>query len=608
VRLAAATPSATTTGGTADNRRLAALSAPTPVTGLATVGVTWAHAVPLREGAITVSVRTREDSTWSTWKKVPYHPDEGPDPSSTEGREAMPGTDPIYVGKVDDVQVRALTASGAAPVGMKISLVNPGRQRNTVERPGIDTGTLDLTAASTGATADTELAGSSTTPKPKIFSRAQWGADERMRDKSSLHYGKVHGGFVHHTVNANGYSRGQVPSIIRGIYAYHTQSRGWSDVGYNFLVDRFGRIWEGRAGGVTRPVVGAHTLGYNEDSFAMSAIGNFETKRPSGAIVRAFGRLFAWKLGLHGVHAGAKRVWVAKRHLHAISGHRDVGQTACPGKYLYAKIPTIRRLAAAHQRSFAPRNRRANLAGRPGPDIVVRNHRTHQAYLLRADIHGRLGRVTPTGTYLPLANRIISAGDWNRDGHADVITRSHRTGRLYLYRGNGHGRFAAAKVMSRTGFRKVKLLTAVGDMTGDGQPDLMGQPKHGSMRIYPGNGRTGLRRSFVAHAHMTGTQQVGVSLFNKDGAPDTVLRRAHGRLLLFPGNGPGGLTHGRPVGSARGYNWLLAAGDVTRDGRTDLVGRSAATGRLWVLPGHIKGFGHRRPFSAHSMNRFDMAG
>ena len=74
----------------------------------------------------------------------------------------------------------------------------------------------------------------------------------------------MHAGFVHHTVNANDYTRDEVPGILRSIYAYHTQSRGWSDVGYNFLVDRFGRIWEGRYGGVDRPVVGAHTLGYND--------------------------------------------------------------------------------------------------------------------------------------------------------------------------------------------------------------------------------------------------------------------------------------------------------------------------------------------------------
>ena len=142
-------------------------------------------------------------------------------------------------------------------------------------------------------------------------------------------------GFVHHTVNANDYTRDQVPSIIRGIYAYHARSRGWSDIGYNFLVDRFGRIWEGRYGGVDRPVVGAHTLGYNDNAFAASAIGNFETARPSRAMIRAYGALFAWKLSLHGVKAADSRQYVTsrllqgdqrppRRGLHRLPGHQPL--------------------------------------------------------------------------------------------------------------------------------------------------------------------------------------------------------------------------------------------------------------------------------------------
>jgi hypothetical protein len=179
-------------------------------------------------------------------------------------------------------------------------------------------------------------------PKPYIYSRAQWGANERMREQSAPSYGTVKAGFIHHTVNANSYTAAQVPALLRGIYAYHTQSRGWRDIGYNYLVDRFGRIWEGRYGGVTRAVVGAHTLGYNEVSFAMSAIGNFDIANPPQQVLDAYARLFAWKLSLYNIRADATRVWVKDRWLQAINGHRDVGQTACPGRYLYAKIPAVR--------------------------------------------------------------------------------------------------------------------------------------------------------------------------------------------------------------------------------------------------------------------------
>src|SRR6478736_5138999 len=293
---------------------------------------------------------------------MPYHDEHGPDAGSDESLRTRPGTDPVYVGHVDDVQIKAVTASGEAPDGMQLAMVDPGAQTAAkVEKPAIDTGTLDLSAADTTTTTDpaaadppmtgtggassttdpatdgstdaavtdgdAALAAGAVTAKPMIYSRAQWGADERMRDKSSLHYGEVHAGFVHHTVNANNYTAAQVPAIIRGIYAYHTQSRGWSDVGYNFLVDRFGRIWEGRYGGVDRPVVGAHTLGYNDDAFAMSAIGNYETAQPSQEMLDAYARLFAWKLSLSGVSADDTCQYVTSRYFEAINGHRDAGQT-----------------------------------------------------------------------------------------------------------------------------------------------------------------------------------------------------------------------------------------------------------------------------------------
>ena len=79
-----------------------------------------------------------------------------------------------------------------------------------------------------------------------------------------------------------------MPALLRGIYAYHVEGRGWRDIGYNFLVDRFGRIWEGRYGGVDKAVVGAHTLGYNEVAFAMSAIGNFDIAQPPQAVINAY--------------------------------------------------------------------------------------------------------------------------------------------------------------------------------------------------------------------------------------------------------------------------------------------------------------------------------
>jgi N-acetylmuramoyl-L-alanine amidase-like protein/VCBS repeat protein len=449
-------------------------------------------------------------------------------------------------------------------------------------------------AVVTGEEAEDGLALSAATytPKPRIYSRAQWGADERLRDKGSLHYFEVHAGFVHHTVNANDYTRSQVPGILRSIYAYHTRSRGWSDVGYNFLVDRFGRIWEGRYGGVDRPVVGAHTLGYNDNAFAMSAIGNFETRRPSRAMLEAYGALFAWKLSLHGINAASTRQWVTSRNFKAINGHRDAGSTACPGRYLYAKIPQIRELATQLQKGWSGRQLESDLAGSNHPDLLVRRASDGMGFVLPirpTATSYKLGRPIATGVNLKRISVFFNAGDWDRDGHSDMIFRNSTNGALYLKRGLGTGKFARAQRVG-SGFAGVRLLAPVGDMTGDGWPDLMGQPNGGAMRIYPGKGTAGLKPSYVAHAAISAYRQIPIGLWNPDGAPDSLFR-AGARLSLYKGNGPGGLMKGRQMAIDLGaYDWTVGVSDVALTGHADVIVRKKGTGRVYLLQGSTKGF------------------
>jgi hypothetical protein len=582
-----------------------------PVLGYGAVGVTWEHGQQVADDALAVEARTFEDGAWSDWTEVPFHDDHGPDADSAEAARARPGTEPLLVGEVDEVQVRVATESGA-PADMKLAVIDPGEATTTArEKPEIDTDTLDGDADtdSTAETSEGELAlrAKVAAPKPKIFSRAQWGADERMRDASSLHYYEVHAGFVHHTVNANAYTRRQVPSIIRGIYAYHTQSLGWSDVGYNFLVDRFGRIWEGRFGGVSRPVVGAHTLGYNDNSFAMSAIGNFETARPTRAMVRAYGALFAWKLALHGVNAADSRQFVTSDHFKAINGHRDAGATACPGINLYNRIPRIRELATAAQQGWDGRELESSLVAGARPDLVLRRAVDGKVFLRQvvpADSGYRLGKRVPTGLLLPDADRIIKAGDWDMDGHGDLIVKEG--GGLWLHRGVGRGKFAAATRLA-TGFGRVTRLAAVGDFTGDGRPDLMGQPDGGSMRIYPGAGASGLRKSYTAYSPVRGRRHVPIGRWDRDGAPDSLIRRRTG-LVLYYGNGPGGFTRRKSMAlPVAGYDWLVGVHDVDLTGHSDLIARTRSTGQLWVIPGSAAGF-RSRVAIAGGTQEYDMVG
>ncbi|MFH0519796.1 N-acetylmuramoyl-L-alanine amidase [Streptomyces sp. M41] len=196
-------------------------------------------------------------------------------------------------------------------------------------------------------------------PRPRIVTRRGWGANEGLRERQFAYTRKVKAAFVHHTATGSGYRCSQAPSLIRGIYRYHVKSMGWRDIGYNFLVDKCGNIYEGRAGGVVKPVLGAHTLGFNSNSMGIAVLGSYGTTKPSGAAVKAVARLTAWKLGLFGVNPRGKTYLKSgggnlyrkgtNVRLNAISGHRDGYSTECPGWQLYLKLGTARTTAARYQ-------------------------------------------------------------------------------------------------------------------------------------------------------------------------------------------------------------------------------------------------------------------
>ncbi len=597
------------------------LSTPQPVTGYGAIGVTWAHGTALSEDQIAVQVRTKDDAGWSPWLDMEYSDEHGPDPESAEALRARPGTDEMLVGEVDEVQVRVDT-DVTTPSDLKLAVIDPGVSTETTrERAAIDTAAADGAEPAPAPSpepsddgtdgtddtdgtdgADAQLSAAAFTPKPQIFSRAQWGADESMRDAGSLRYYEVHAGFVHHTVNANNYKARDVPAILRGIYAYHTKSKGWSDVGYNYLVDRFGRIWEGRYGGVDRAVVGAHTLGYNDNAFAMSAIGNYEETQPSKAMLQAYGALFAWKLSLHGVDASSKRQYVGSRNFAAINGHRDAGSTACPGRYLYAKLGAIRKLAAQAQVGFDGRQLESNIAATDQPDLFVRRASDGKGFVLPikalpTDPDGtttsgrrfKLGKPIQMAVNLKSAGRVLNVGDWDRDGVSDLVTRRKSDGKLFLRQGLGNGRFAKVRPLA-TGFKRVGLLAAVGDMTGDGWPDLMGQPKGQAMMIYPGLGLDGIGEPYAAYSRLPGVKQMGIGLWDGDGAPDSlVLTRS--TLKLYTGNGPGGLTGSRQLDlDLSPYDWVVGIGDVDLAGHPDLVVRLKGTGKMMLIEATENGF------------------
>ncbi|HIZ99067.1 MAG TPA: N-acetylmuramoyl-L-alanine amidase [Candidatus Janibacter merdipullorum] len=292
-------------------------------------GVTWQG----DRSDVEVQLRTRDAETgsWTDWSLL--QPEEGPDAGTAEAATVRGGTQPLIAAPSDGIQVR-IDSEGATPSEVEVDLIDPG------------TSPADSSAAPTEAPQTTGSA-SATAARPTINSRAAWGADESIR-RGDPSYGEVRGAVVHHTAGVNAYTQAEVPAILRGIYEYHVKSRGWDDIGYNVLVDKWGRLWEGRHGGLDKAVVGAHAAGANDDAVGISAMGNYDTANAPGSMTASIERYLAWKLDVHGVDATGQATIGGQWH-HTIIGHRSVGQTECPGQNIAAKLWDIRRGAKERQ-------------------------------------------------------------------------------------------------------------------------------------------------------------------------------------------------------------------------------------------------------------------
>jgi hypothetical protein len=291
------------------------------------VGARW-------RGSGQVELRTRRAGRWSRWSLLSPGEDVAPAPGVSVA-------EPVWTGGGDAIQLRR---TGSVRT-LRAIFVDGGNGPPVAPR---------AVASASSATA------------PTILTRAQWGANESLRRAAPLYASAVHMVFVHHTDTTNDYTQAQVPSILRSIYAYHVQANGWNDIGYNYLVDRFGQVWEGRYGGITKNVVGAQTLGFNTGTVGIAYIGNGETTEMTPAARAALVSLISWRLDLAHVDprstttlvSGGNPKYAEGRNVtfDAVSGHRDGTLTTCPGDAIYAELPAIAQDAYASglPKIFAP--------------------------------------------------------------------------------------------------------------------------------------------------------------------------------------------------------------------------------------------------------------
>ena len=368
----------------------ALLTDPLEVDRFFVAGFTWTGGADLPDG-VRIYLRVRENGSWSPWY-LSEAADSGRDDRAT------PGTGEFVTGGADAIQASVVGSS--LPAGLKLALV-PSRPQgeevlgaddlktteaaptpviedaSATDNQGtqVDPAAMTLSAspapvaqpaaASVAAPAAVPVVAPAATTANglpvAVTTRAEWGANASYMswDPEYARAGHV---VVHHTAGTNSYSAGQSASIVRGIYYYHAVVLDWGDIGYNFLVDKFGTVFEGRSGSVAAPAgrmsIGAHARGVNTGTMGISMMGDYSTVSPSDAQLSSVGKMAGWFLKRAGISdvtgwAGL-HVWTTERYqagstisMPRILGHRDVGYTTCPGNVGYSKLGAIRAIAKA---------------------------------------------------------------------------------------------------------------------------------------------------------------------------------------------------------------------------------------------------------------------
>lgn len=317
------------------------------------VGVTW----PAESPVPTVHARGRaEDDSWTEWFEL----ESALDP---ETGDAAPGTEVAWLGAVSALQIRAEVDGADVTAEMTAHLITTSEteadqhagefsgpytsQSQSLQAQQARPQTMSARAASNPSTPT--LPGST----PSFVTRRSWGADE---GRTGATYGRdeLKAVVIHHTAGSNNYSSGQSGSIVRGIHDYHTRTLGWADIGYNILIDKYGRIFEGRSGGLHRNIQGAHATGFNRGSFGISVLGHHSATNISAATRDAIARVVSWKLlstfqesvwsqaTWTSIGSGTRFAQGSTQTLATVMGHRDVNYTECPGARIYNQFDRIR--------------------------------------------------------------------------------------------------------------------------------------------------------------------------------------------------------------------------------------------------------------------------
>lgn len=445
------------------------------------VGVTWAYDPAVIDTVVTLRVQDAA-GVWGAWTDAELSFVDAPNQEAARDGDLRGGTDPIWTDEAYGAEVEVTTRSGAAATDVRLILIDPRTS------PADAVATPD--SAPDTANADAW--------QPAIYSRAQWGADEGIRSWDASYSTTLKAATVHHTADSNSYSPEQVPSILRSIYYFHSVSRGWGDIGYNFIVDKFGRIWEGRYGGIATTAIGAHAGGFNSNTTGVSMLGNYEVAQPTYEMLNSVAAVIAWKFSLYQVYPLAWTTLVSGGggtskysagtavNLPVIFAHRDVGNTTCPGRYGYSYMDWLRQRTLQHMQA-GPTERLQTFRNdwSPGPAAASFGYGNAYATPLSCDFNGDglddlavydrgnwMIRFTVNRGFADLAFSYGGVtwhpvcGDWNGDGVDGIGVFDGRN--WYLRDTASPG----APTVPQFSYGWIEATPVVGDWDGDGRDTI----------------------------------------------------------------------------------------------------------------------------------------
>jgi len=607
---------------------IAVLTPPMATDEFLVAGLTWEAGDTLPTGG-RVFLRVLENGTWTEWLEV--EEEDGADLA----RGGRAGTDPFVTGGAEAVQIQVTGSADDLPAGLDVSLIPalpdadapetvvteptdepsllPEEKAIATTEPAAFTSAFTSlgagvapvgTVASSSAVAASTLPSASvptsaaapsssvtspaalpaavTTPRPAIISRAGWGADETKMNWTR-EYAPLRATVVHHTAGSNTYTWDQSASVVKGIYHYHSVTRGWGDVGYNFLVDKWGRVFEGRSGSLAAPdgqmVVGGHAQPFNTGTLGISAMGTFlpDAGAPSRTpILDSMANVITWNFARAGLDMTSPSGLIsngtptrpAGQNLPRIFGHKDVSPTSCPGLFhgdlgrlsanVEARMPNLFILNNAWdtvgdvQFRYGEKGAEVfvgdwdgdgidTVATRVGAVFSVRNSNTYG----EADVTFAYGR----------PGDVILVGDWDGDGKDTLAVRR---GREYHVR-NSVTSGPADKIVA---YGKPEDLVLVGDWNGDGQDTFA--VRRGAQYFVKNSIAPGSADQTVVYGRAGDAVLVGD--WGGNGRDTLAVRRGAGYFIknsIAPGVADITVVYGRP-------DDRVLVGDWNRDGKDTL--------------------------------------